>query len=702
MTNRGEGGKPAGGGDPTALNFRPDIEGLRGVAVGLVVLYHAGLLGVSGGFIGVDVFFVISGLLITGLLVRDVEQTGRVGFLAFYARRFRRLAPAAAVVLLVTTAATIALASPINVAEFLLDGSAAALSVVNVRFAASASDYFAAVSSPSPFLHFWSLAVEEQFYLLWPALIALVVSRLGRHSLRTWVRMALLLVVIVSFATNLLVTESSVSWAFYSLPTRAWELAAGGLLALSGPDVRRLGNGWAAGAGAIGLVMIVGSAIALDDTVAYPGSAALWPVIGTLGVLVASGRGPARLLEGAPLRFLGRISYSLYLWHWPLLILPTFVSPAPLEPWASAGLVVVAVVVAALSWRFVETPFRAGRSGRLRPSPNRVVAVGLAGLLALAISIGGLALASVSPPASASTETPSPSDLGLGPTATHPESSLATDPATAEPEPSNYALPADIRPTPAGARADTTEAKLRADGCMGLDPATVPPPCTYGDTNGSFVVALVGDSHAAQWFTALDAIASARHWRLETFTKVRCPFLDVPVLNIALKREYTECEAWNRAVVERLNAHPADLVLISTDRDWISPMDPALANPESEGASEARLVAQIPGRVAVIVDTPIADKDVPACLAANVDDIRVCTFSRAIGEANAIGVREAIVAARTGAGLINLNAIICPGDPCQPVIDRVLIFRDNSHLTATFSMVLAPDLAAAIDLVLAP
>lgn len=153
MTNRGEGGKPAGGGDPTALNFRPDIEGLRGVAVGLVVLYHAGLLGVSGGFIGVDVFFVISGLLITGLLVRDVEQTGRVGFLAFYARRFRRLAPAAAVVLLVTTAATIALASPINVAEFLLDGSAAALSVVNVRFAASASDYFAAVaagSSPIP------------------------------------------------------------------------------------------------------------------------------------------------------------------------------------------------------------------------------------------------------------------------------------------------------------------------------------------------------------------------------------------------------------------------------------------------------------------------------------------------------------------------------------------------------------------------
>ena len=687
--------------------FRPDIEGLRGVAVTLVVLYHGALLGFVGGFVGVDVFFVISGFLITGLLLRELERRGRISFRAFYARRVRRLAPAGAVVLLVTLLATFLVVDPLDRPDLLADGAAAALSVGNMRFALQASDYFATVSTPSPFLHFWSLAVEEQFYLLWPALLAGVALLARGRRVRLAVGVAMVLVIVVSFAVNLVVTNVSVDWAFYSLPTRAWQLAAGGLVAVLALPLRRLPGALQAALGTAGLAAIVVAALFIDGTVPYPGLAAAVPTLGAVAVLIAAGRGPARLLTLAPVRFIGQISYSLYLWHWPLLVLPAAALGAALAPNQVAGLMCLAVVVAWLSWRYVETPFRAGFGGRLARWPGRVVAVGLTGLLGLALLASGLAWQQGQALAAAA-GSPGPTDLGASsllagatpmpglPTASPGGPSVSPSPSG----PVSYALPAGVHPTPAGARADQTETELRADGCMGLDTTAVPPACWYGDPQGTFTLALVGDSHAAQWFTALDAIAKARHWRLETFTKVRCPFLDVRMVNIALKREYTECEAWDRAVVARLQAHPADLTLISTDRNWIDPVAAADDTPVAEAASEARLVSQLPGRVGLIVDTPSSTQDVPACLAAHTSDIRPCTFSRAIADRNAIGVREQAIATATGAGLLDLNDLVCPGDPCQPIVDDILIFRDDSHLTATFAMALAPALARAIDAVL--
>ncbi|MFI5261799.1 MAG: acyltransferase family protein [Candidatus Limnocylindrales bacterium] len=717
--------------------FRPDIEGLRGVAVGVVVLYHAALLGVVGGFIGVDVFFVISGFLITGLLLREAERRGGISFRHFYARRIRRLAPAGALVLILTLVATALLVDPLDRPDMLLDGAASALSIGNLRFAAAASDYFSAVSTPSPFLHFWSLAVEEQFYLVWPALlVAAVVLARGRH-VRVAIGLVLASVFVTSFAANVWITDASVNWAFYSLPTRAWELAAGGLVAVAGTGPRRLPSWALIAAGTAGLAAIIASAFLLDGSVPYPGVAALVPTLGAVGVLLAAGRGPTRVLTLAPMRFLGRISYSLYLWHWPLLALPAIALGAALDPSQAAGLICCAVVAAYLSWRFVEMPFRRGFGGRPTWQPGRVLAGGLAALMVIALAAGGLAwqadqslgvaagppdgldssliAAPLLPGPSGLLETaPMAPDLPGGSTPPGPATLLPTTPSASGTaggstpsspgsptriEPVSNGLPAGLHPTPAGARADTTEALLRADGCMGLDATSVPPDCVYGDAQGSFTVALVGDSHAAQWFTALDAIARSRGWRLETFTKVRCPFMDDRIQNVALKREYTECEAWDRAVVADLVAHPPDLTLISFDRDWVAPIDPAEATVPGEAASEARLVAKLPGRVGLIVDTPISNQDVPVCLASHTRDIRPCAFSRAIGDGNAIGQREAAVAASTGAGLIDLNALVCPGDPCQPIIDDILIFRDNSHFTATFSLALAPALARAIDAV---
>ena len=323
-------------------DFRPDIEGLRGVAVLIVVLFHAGLAGVAGGFVGVDVFFVISGFLITGLLVREHGRTGRIALLPFYARRARRLLPAAVVVLVATLFAAMNLVAPLDRPAVGLDGAAAALSIGNIRFALASGDYFATVGSPSPFLHFWSLAVEEQFYLVRPALILLVAR--GRHP-RALIGLTLIAVVAASFAANLVLTDLAANWAFYSLPTRAWELGLGGLVAIAAGALGRVPRLVTGLVGWIGLAAIAVATVTFDAALAWPGVAALVPSLGTAALLAGgSGRfGPNRILVLAPLRDLGKISYSLYLVHWPILVLAPFVLDAPLSDVSRLGLVGISI-----------------------------------------------------------------------------------------------------------------------------------------------------------------------------------------------------------------------------------------------------------------------------------------------------------------------------------------------------------------------
>ena len=394
-------------------NFRPDIEGLRGLAVLLVVFFHAGLLSnapfqIPGGFIGVDLFFVVSGFLITGLLIRERERTGSISFSKFYARRVRRILPAAAVVLVVTILASGALVTLIARPETMTDGAAAALSIANVRFAIT-TDYFNPTSY-SPFLHFWSLGVEEQFYLVWPALLFVVAWRRPRLGIGA----ALVSIIVVSFAANVYMTDSNPSWAFYMLPTRAWQLAGGGLLALfAGSTIKTPASfarlvsmalpiiGWTA------LMALLVGAFALNSNIAYPGVAAVLPTVAAM-VLIASGgasRGPGMLLRRSPIRFLGKISYSLYLWHWPMLILgglalsgatgqvsPTGEVQAMLTPVAALGLALASIPVATLSWAFIEEPFRRGTiSLPIRhisfslPRPSRTVVAGIGSMMLITV-----------------------------------------------------------------------------------------------------------------------------------------------------------------------------------------------------------------------------------------------------------------------------------------------------------------------------
>jgi peptidoglycan/LPS O-acetylase OafA/YrhL len=694
--------------------FRPDIEGLRGIAVALVVLFHSGIVEVPGGFVGVDVFFVISGFLITGLLIREKERTGRIRLPAFYARRVRRLLPAGMVALAATLVASFVILSPLDLPQAAGDGAAAALSVGNIRYALEAGDYFASVGSPSPFLHFWSLGVEEQFYLVWPALILLAAA----HSRpRLGAGIALVAVVVTSFLANLILADVAVNWDFYSLPTRAWQLGLGGLIALGADSIERIPGRVRTVVGWAGLVAILASSLLLDGSLAYPGLYALGPTLGA-AALILSGLtpgGPGGLLSVPPIRFLGRISYSLYLWHWPILVLPTesdWILPAG----APIALVGLAIVVAWASWRFIEEPFRV-RFPSLSRRPVRTIVAGVTAIVVVVSMAGGLAAAAGlsnpdTPPTVAETVDPDepPLDLGaspqalptptmrvvlLGSSAPPSPRPSATAIPTSTPLPSPVIrLPSDVRPALANARSD--EERLRGDGCLGFERATRPPDCRYGDPDGTVTVALVGDSHAAQWFPALERIAKARHWQVLTFVKVACPFLDMSVRNVALKREYRECADWNEAVIARLATVTPDLTLISMSRFAIHPILARDMTIAARTDALTRFVERLPGRVALIVDTPDAGQDVPSCLARHISDVRDCAIPASIAFAGGLGALERAASDATDAGLIDLTSRICRGDPCSVVVDDRIVFRDSRHLTATYSRWLAADLDRAI------
>ena len=678
-------------------------------------------------------FFVVSGFLITGLLLREHAHTGRIDLGRFYSRRMRRILPAA----LATVAVTVVLAAlfvpPLQVPGIAQDGAASALSIGNIRFAFESTDYFAA-TDVSPFRHFWSLGVEEQFYLVWPGLLILALGSL-RSRLNVGLLMVALLVASLAFAVWL--TDVLEPWAFYSLPSRVWQLALGGLLAVALASGRRLPRWLATPIGWLGLGLLSAAFVLIDPTSPYPGLWALLPAGGAAAIIVGGGRGlgTAQLLGWRPLRFVGRISYSLYLWHWPILVLPALALGETLPLEARLGLGALSIVVGAISWRWIEEPFWHGSLSTFRPRPVLATAVATAIAVAvLAVGIGEDSLARVraagsgpvaevgtpsagaSPTAlpvasqdpgasSAATSRPStgPGDSGASGTSAPSESSPSPsssaapssepipsgDPLpipSADPVPHPWPLPAGLQPPLVSAR-DDKEA-LIGDGCFSSLKGSTPRDCTFGDPNGTFTVALVGDSHASHWFPALDAIATARGWRLITFVKASCVFVDLPIFSPLLKREYTECEAWRPLVVQRLVAEQPDLTIVSSDR-WLPPVNPIDQDMTRQGEAMARLLEQIPGQVAILADTPAAAVDVPVCLSAHLDDITRCATSRLAAFGRQHLVRERAAAEAAGATLIDLSDAICPGDPCQPVVRGMIVYRDDHHLTATFATSLA-------------
>lgn len=664
------------------MQFRPELEGLRGVAVALVVLFHARLLGFSGGFVGVDAFYVLSGFLITRLLLGEIAATGSLDLVTFYARRARRILPAAIAAVVVVLACSAFVVAPLDLPAITVDATASGLFAGNVLFAIRATDYFAS-TTPSPFLHYWSLGVEEQFYLVWP-LFLLLAFRSRRPSL------IICAACLGSLALAIVLTPVLAPWAFYGLPTRAWQLAAGALLAMHRPALSRLPSLALGVCAWIGLALLAVASTTLDPTAGYPGFAAIVPTLAVVLAICGSDRrgGPGRLLALAPLRALGRISFSLYLYHWPVLVLAAiaFGDLSVIERWCLVGL---AVVVAAMSRRLIEQPFLEPR--RLRATSRRSLVFGgsaIAMVLVAAQLVGLSAASSVAardePRFADATSPASGTAAADTPSTTAPATASPTVPATATPGPTP-AGPRELRPRLTDARDDGDG--LNARGCGLSLRGSQPPLCDLG-VAGPATVALVGDSHAAQWFPALDLIAEQRGWRILPFTKDSCIFLDMRIISLHLEREYTECAAWRENVITILQRLRPDLVVVSSSR-WVHPVEPVDADAARQADAMARLLRRLPGRVVVIADTPLSEVDVPACLSRRDHTAEMCATSRGYALTRHLA-RDGRAAQAVDAVLIDPSAWLCDEQTCPAVIDWTIVYRDDHHLTATMARRLAP------------
>ncbi len=730
--------------------FRPDLEGLRAVAVVLVLLYHARVPGFGGGYVGVDVFFVLSGFLITGLLLRELGRSGTISLPNFYARRARRLLPAALLVLFVTIVASVIMLPPLRVPDIGGDTAAASLYVSNMRFAFQATDYLQAELAPSPVLHFWSLGVEEQFYVFWPAIVMLV----GRGASGFGRRVGLTAVVIsvVSLVLAIWLTTANGPWAFFSLPTRAWELGIGAVLAVSGSRLVAVPVRVAAVLGWAGLGMVALSGVILSVDTPFPGTAALLPTVGSALVIVAGFR-PGRWTAARPLgtpvpRFLGRISYSLYLWHWPLLVLPEAALGHSLRWWERGALVGLAIVLAAMTQRWVENPLRHGRLIGTIPRRNLAMALALSVVVAtVSAGFGTVATASLAGTTTASasadeaaldrilggaTASPAPSGHTVTPVPSGAPGSSSSPRSTARPTASagpgstggpaatrgpgvtptataDEPVPAGLRPSLADARSDLPDPYN--DGCHVDALGTQSPACVYGNPGGSSTVIVFGDSHALSWWPAVDRLAIDNGWRFISLTKSACSSADVLQWNANLKRVYTECTQWRANTLARIASERPALVILTNSRS-VSIVQPDGTPIEGAAALDAwqaglertvAAVAAIPGvKVTVIGDTPRSSFDVPVCLSQHRDSILACATPYAQAVSTGWLDAAATAARQGGATFVDPVPWVCPSRPCPPVIGNFLVFRDEHHLSRPFAAALASHLGEELPAIPAP
>lgn len=348
---------------PEDRKFRPDVQGLRAVAVLLVVLFHANVRGLGGGYVGVDVFFVISGFVITGVLLRERKSSGATSILSFYGRRIRRILPAATLVIIAAVVASYVLLGPLSGNQTASDARWASVFLLNVHFAANGTNYLASQLPPSVLQNYWSLAVEEQFYFVYPAVFLIVAGLSLRMSLRVRLAIVLSVAVIISFVASVMETSNNATAAYFSPLPRVWELALGGLIAISTVHLRRLPPLIASVVSWLGLIAILVAAFVYSPSTPYPGWAVALPVIGA-GLVIAAGVSPSvhgaeRLLALRPFQLIGLVSYSWYLWHWPVLTLATERSGAGSLRTSDALLwALLSLGLAILTFVLIEQPVR--------------------------------------------------------------------------------------------------------------------------------------------------------------------------------------------------------------------------------------------------------------------------------------------------------------------------------------------------------
>ena len=675
--------------------FRPDVEGLRAVAVLLVVLFHSGVSALSGGFVGVDVFFVISGFVITGVLLRERASSGRTSILAFYGRRCRRIIPAATLVIVVTVGLAywfLGIAGGIPTAT---DGRWAAVFLANFHFIATGTNYLTSQQPPSPLQNFWSLAVEEQFYLVYPTLF-LLVAGVRVLSLRLRLVVFLIVVIGVSFAYSVIDTHSNPIDAYFSPFTRAWELALGALVAVCTPWLLKTPARLAAWATWLGLGAIIIAAVIFNSHTAYPGSLVAVPVVGA-ALIIAGGmnahrNGAEALLRLAPFRWLGRLSYSLYLWHWPILIIAAeYAGKTSLSVKDNLGWVLVALIASVITYRLIENPVR--HSKRLRRIRWGSVGLGV-GLVALT-----LAAITIESHLAWGSGTESGTNKPVAALPDGPSVPLSTVLAAVAASSHIKELPSNLKPS---IKQMVTRpgwyTGLGADGkgCSPTPSQTTVRACDFGDRNAKRTIALYGDSHAGMWFRALDRIATRQHWKLVILMKHGCPASLVPISTFEGAR-VGACDKWHQYVVGRIKRlKPAVLVLTQNDGypkpgggeysplQWQRSLQSTLATLSAPQTREVVI-----GNLAVPASTG------PDCLARHPNAVQACSSPSkpAFLQYNRAEQRGA---QQQGASYIDVTPWFCT-KTCSPVIGNDEIYWED-HVTENYSLFLQGVLQKALHL----
>jgi peptidoglycan/LPS O-acetylase OafA/YrhL len=681
------------------LAFRGDVDGLRAIAILIVVAYHVGLPFAHGGFIGVDVFFVISGFLISRRLLREAETTDRVSLATFWARRIRRLVPAMTLMVVSTLAVGYFVMPVFDHGDLGRQGASASLYISNLVFASQSQNYFAANVSTSPFLHTWSLGVEEQFYLVWPVVFALVFMVALRTKLAPFRSRRRRLVTIfsallvASFAYNVWLTNQGSPWSFYGLPTRAWEFAAAGILAAV-PIPRSLQSGlrrtWLAIGGA---VLLLAGLISIDQSTPYPGLAALLPVGATLllilaGTSVGESDVPTpitQLLSIRPMQWLGRVSYSWYLWHWPAIVL----LPLAFDTDSTAAKAVAALgalVVAAVVYKYYETPIRFASAIK---SNRRTYLVGAAFtvvslLLAVAVIRSAPDIAPVrnvdsTGPALVTTQ---------GPPGASMNERLAAVVAQFRDE-ANTACP--------------NNAVKTADG---------DDYCTGGDPNGTRSLLLLGDSHAGQWRAVLDAITRERGIRLVIRQHSGCPaghFVGMSDPNVTVQPQI--CQAQQEGDDRVIRALHPDAVILAewngeSDRIVDANFNKVDADQQAQiwQSGESTLVSSIVKQgipLGVILDEPTLENDPTQCLSSK-QTVSACEpdASSALRTAAKLLAIDRQIVRDNHLPSFDMTNQLCDASKCNLEQNGLLVYADLAHLAGAYTASLKPQITQLVGQVL--
>ena len=650
------------------MQHRGDLQGLRAVAVLLVVLGHAGLPFLQGGYVGVDVFFVLSGYLITGLLLRQAERDGRVRLGDFYVRRARRILPAAVLALVVTDVVAHHLLNLVRAREAVSDSVWAAFFMANVHFAQAGSDYFAQGQPPSPVQNFWTLAVEEQFYIVWPVALALILGVAFLRRRLLWIAVA---AAVASLAWSIQATTNDRTAAYFSTRARVWELALGAILAIVAPRLPAFGA-W------LGLAFIVAAGVAFSDSTAFPGYAALLPAVGAALVIAAAPGGASRVLSVAPMRYVGDRSYAFYLWHWPVLVIAAEYAGHELSAVVRLGLLAGAFALSIVTYGLYENPIRRMKWRRqtgalLWPASAAVIlAVAVPILVSLNAKEARIADAAAAVRPAELTDT---ATVARGSWTPLPAVSAAVAAAKR-----NAAVPWPLTPAVTDLRRDFYSFPA---GCAAGKNETSSTVCHLGATGAAKTIAVIGDSHAQMWMPTILKMARRDGWEVVPFVKVGC----VPPKWLHTKD--WGCTVWYQWALGRAAQLHPQVTLIAAS--WAD--DPHPAKAVYAVSAMIGRVKRFSATTIVIGDSPHQHRMPADCLLSSGATMRTCTARASLAELQT-DASVAASAAKHDVGFVKVTGWFCGRASkiavlCPLVVNRTISWIDLGHVSETYALELS-------------